>query len=175
MDALRGIHLRATAQSVPADPRQVRNEAGGFAFEVTPEVRLRRFLLLGTDGGTYYVGAQELTKDNAEVVLEFARHRTADLVAEVVAISTAGRAPRQHPALFALAAAASLGDEQGRRTALDALPLVARTGTHLFLFVRYSEQFRGWGRGLRRAVGDWYLDKPVEALAYQVVKYRSRS
>lgn len=174
MDALAGINLRATPQSEQADPRQVRNNAGGFTFEVTPEVRLRRFLVMGTDGGTFYVGEKELTKDNAAVVLDFARSNTVDLVRIVVEISTAGRAPKQNPALFALAAAASLGDEDGRRTALDALPLVARTGTHLFLFARYIEQFRGWGRGLRRAVGNWYLDKTVEDLAFQVVKYRQR-
>ena len=40
-----------------------------------------------------------------------------------------------------------------RELALAALPKVARTGTHLFLFAAYVEQFRGWGRGLRRAVG----------------------
>ncbi|WP_431970282.1 TROVE domain-containing protein [Nocardia sp. bgisy134] len=174
MDVLAGITTRATPQAERADARQARNNAGGFAFEVTPEVRLRRFLTLGTEGGTYYVRAEDLTKDNAEVVLDFARHRTAELVAEIVAISTAGRAPKQNPALFALAAAASLGDADGRRTALDALPLVARTGTHLFLFARYVEQFRGWGRGLRRAVAHWYVEKSVDDLAFQVVKYRQR-
>jgi 60 kDa SS-A/Ro ribonucleoprotein len=51
---------------------------------------------------------------------------------------------------------------------------VCRTGTHLFLFARYVEQFRGWGRGLRRAVGGWYLDRPVDDVAYQAVKYRQR-
>jgi DNA-directed RNA polymerase specialized sigma24 family protein len=56
------------------------------------------------------------------------------LVAEIVAISTAGRAPRQNPALFALAAAASLGDEDGRRTALEALPLVQRLAIELAYF-----------------------------------------
>ena len=45
---------------------------------------------------------------------------------------------------------------------LAALPAVARTGTHLFLFAGYVEQFRGWGRGLRRAVADWYVSKPVD-------------
>ena len=39
---------------------------------------------------------------------------------------------------------------------LDALPQVCRTGTHLFAFARYVEQFRGWGRSLRRGVGAWY-------------------
>jgi 60 kDa SS-A/Ro ribonucleoprotein len=36
------------------------------------------------------------------------------------------------------------------------------------------QQFRGWGRGLRRAVGDWYLARESDQLAYQVLKYRQR-
>lgn len=173
-DALSAINTRRTAQSEPADARQERNSAGGYTFTLDHAARLRRFLVLGVDGGTYYVRQAELTKDNAAIVLDLARDHTAELVAEIVAVSTAGRAPKQNPALFALAAAASLGDEDGRRTALAALPLVARTGTHLFLFARYVEQFRGWGRALRRAVGDWYLGKPVSDVAFQAVKYRQR-
>lgn len=173
-DPLTTINTRATPQSRPADPRQVPNNAGGHTFVVDELTRLRRFLVLGTDGGTYYADAPELTRDSAGVVLDLAASRTTELVSEVVTVSRAGRAPRQNPALFALAAACSLGDDDGRRTALEALPLVARTGTHLFLFARYVEQFRGWGRGLRRAVANWYLDRPVDELAYQAVKYRQR-
>jgi 60 kDa SS-A/Ro ribonucleoprotein len=174
MDQLKAVSTRQIPQTQRADARQERNSAGGYVFTVDPMARLRRFLTLGTEGGTYYVGAPELTRDAAGTVLELARTRTAETVAEVVAVSTAGRAPRQNPALFTLAAACSLGDDDGRRAALDALPLVARTGTHLFLFAGYVEQFRGWGRGLRRAVASWYLDRPVDDLAYQVVKYRQR-
>jgi 60 kDa SS-A/Ro ribonucleoprotein len=173
-DPLTAVNLRQTPQSQPADPRQRPNNAGGHTFTIDEMARLRRFLVLGTDGGTYYTDTPELTKDNAQVVLDLARTRTADLVAEIVTVSRTGRAPRQHPTLFALAAACSLGDDDGRRTALDALPLVARTGTHLFLFARYVEQFRGWGRGLRRAVANWYLTKPVPDVAFQAVKYRQR-
>jgi 60 kDa SS-A/Ro ribonucleoprotein len=36
------------------------------------------------------------------------------------------------------------------------------------------EQFRGWGRGLRRAVGQWYLGRDADALAYQLIKYQQR-
>ena len=130
--------------------------------------------MLGIDGGTYYASERELTKANAEVVLAWARDRSGELVDEVVSISTSGRAPRNNAALFALAAAAALGDAEGRKAALAALPKVARTGTHLFVFAGYVEQFRGWGRGLRRAVAGWYLSKPVDAVAYQAVKYRQR-
>jgi len=173
-DALSAINLRSTPQSQPADPRQVRNGAGGYTFGVAPLERLRRFLVLGIDGGTYYATERQLTKANAEVVLAWARERSCELVDEVVSISTLGRAPRNNAALFSLAAAAALGDAEGRQAALAALPKVARTGTHLFLFAGYVEQFRGWGRGLRRAVADWYLSKPVDDVAYQAVKYRQR-
>ncbi|HEX8204988.1 MAG TPA: TROVE domain-containing protein, partial [Solirubrobacteraceae bacterium] len=95
-------------------------------------------------------------------------------VKEIVAISEGGRAPKNDPALFALAMAAAAEDEATRKAALDALSQVARTGTHLFRFATFVEGFRGWGRGLRRAVGRWYADRPVGELAYQAVKYRRR-
>ena len=174
MDPLTSVSTRATSQLLRADERQIPNAAGGYGFALDDDTRVLRFLTLGTDGGTYYATARELTAQNAPVVLRAARERTAWLVEQVVAISTAGRAPRQNPAIFALAAAAALGDEAGRRGALDALPAVCRTGTHLFLFARYVEQFRGWGRGLRRAVARWYTEPDVDDVAFQAVKYRQR-
>ncbi|GAA4767699.1 TROVE domain-containing protein [Actinomycetospora chibensis] len=174
MDPLTSVSTRATSQLLRADERQIPNAAGGFGFALDDDTRVLRFLTLGTDGGTYYATARELTAQNASVVLRAARDRTAWLVEQVVAISAAGRAPRQNPAIFALAAAAALGDEAGRRGALDALPAVCRTGTHLFLFARYVEQFRGWGRGLRRAVARWYAEPDVDDVAFQAVKYRQR-
>ncbi|SKM81612.1 TROVE domain-containing protein [Mycobacteroides abscessus subsp. massiliense] len=174
MDVLSTISTRRTAQTVKADPRQVKNAAGGFAFAVSDEVRLHRFLTLGTDGGTYYTNAAELTRENAEVVFRAAAADPVRLVQHIVEVSVAGRAPKQNPALFALAVAAASDDVEGRRAAAAALPSVARTGTHLYLFVKYMEQFRGWGPAMKRAVGSWYLDKGVDRVAYQLVKYRQR-
>ncbi len=95
-------------------------------------------------------------------------------VARIVAVSEGGRAPKNDPALFALALAAAAEDLATRRAALAALPRVARTGTHLFQFAAFVEGARGWGRALRRAVGAWYAEQPTERLAYQLVKYRQR-
>ena len=174
MDALTEIGTRRTPQSEPADERQVPNAAGGYGFALGDDARIHRFLVLGTEAGTYYTSERELTKANAEVVLRAARDRGGWLVEQVVAVSTAGRAPRQNPAIFALAAASALGGDAGRAAALGALPAVCRTGTHLFLFSAYVEQFRGWGRGLRRAVARWYTDRDVGDVVHQVVKYRQR-
>lgn len=173
-DPLTAVTTRATPQNRPADDRQVANNAGGYTFTVSDDVAVHRFLTIGTTGGTYYVGERDHTLTAAEPVLRAARERPQWLVDRVVEISTAGRAPRQQPAILALAAAAGLGDDDGRRAALDALPRVARTGATLITFCRYARQFRGWGRGLRRAVGGWYTGRDPHRLAYQLVKYRQR-
>ena len=51
---------------------------------------------------------------------------------------------------------------------------MARTGTHLFEYARYVNELRGWGKGLRKAVSNWYMTKTESALALQSVKYRQR-
>lgn len=173
-DVLSSFATRQTAQNERADERQAKNHAGGYSFVVSDLERLRRFLTLGTDSGTYYVAAKDLTRENAETVLRLAGSDHGQLVDTIVDVSERGAAPRQNPAIFALAVAASHGSDAERSHALSVLSRVARTGTHLFLFARYVEQFRGWGRGLRRGVGSWYLDREVDALAYQAVKYRQR-
>ncbi len=175
-DPLTAISTRHTPQTEQADPRQTKNHAGGYTFVIDDMARLRRFLTLGSTGGTYYASEREHTQDNAQLVLDLARARTSEVVSAVVEISTAGRAPKQNPALFALAAAAKLGDDEGRKAAYAAVPLVARTGTHLFILASYLEQFGGWGRGTRRAIGNWYVgpERTVEQVAYQAAKYRQR-
>jgi len=173
-DPLNAIRTRFTPQTRRARADEAPNHAGGFVFTVDDITRLRRFLTLGTDGGTYYVTEHALTEENAAVVLRLAASDPRLVVDEIVAVSQAGRAPRQNPALFALAVVAGTADEAGRAYALSRLSEVARTGTHLATFAGYVQQFRGWGRGLRRAVGAWYLDKTPDALAYQVLKYAQR-
>jgi 60 kDa SS-A/Ro ribonucleoprotein len=164
-----------TPQSEPIrGTGQVPNSAGGYAWPVSEWDRLDRFLVLGSEGGTFYVRERKLTIENARVVEVLVREQGEALVKRVVELSVSGRAATNDPALFALAMAASLGDEATRKAALAALPEVARTGTHLFHWLRFVTGFRGWGRGVRRAVADWYVEKPGRKLAYQVLKYPSR-
>jgi 60 kDa SS-A/Ro ribonucleoprotein len=157
------------------DRDQVRNSAGGFVYALDAWARLDRFLILGTEGGTFYAGERELTKENAQHLTSLVRENGMRVVERIVEISKAGRAPKVSPALFALAMCAGFGDEATRRLALGpALGAVCRTGSHLLEFAAYVEQFRGWGRGLRTGVGNWYLEKAVGVLAYQVLKYQNR-
>ena len=175
MSYLKQFLGRRTPQSEAiAGTDQVPNSAGGYAWAVDDWTRLRRFLILGSEGGSYYASERALTRENAEAVIRCLKADGLRTVAEIEAVSASGSAPKNDPALFALAACAGLGDETARRATLDALAAVCRTGTHLFLFAQFVEGFRGWGRSLRRAVGQWYAAQDVDALAYQAVKYRQR-
>ena len=152
----------------------VENSAGGYVFDVSVWDRLDRFLILGTEGGTYYIGQRDLTRENVDHVLEAIRRDGPRVVHRVVEISHAGRAPKNDQALFALALCAAHGCLQTQRSALDALPKVARIGTHLFQFVSFLKGMRGFGRSVKRALGNWYTNQEVDKLALQLVKYRKR-
>ena len=169
--------LWPTGQMRPIRGRETvmaRNHAGGFAFKLDHWGRFERFLILGADGGTLYVSERALSFEN----LDAAKLALADdgprAVRMIVEISTAGRAPRNDPALVALALATAADAPETRRAALDALPKVARTGTHLFQFAEAAQRFRGWGRALRRAVAAWYDARSLDALMLQAIKYPSR-
>jgi 60 kDa SS-A/Ro ribonucleoprotein len=164
-----------TPQSLPIPgSTQVANSAGGYAWGVDDWTRLSRFLVLGSEGGSYYASEVKLTQENAHGVLRCIQADGLRTVREIVAVSDAGRAPRNDPALFALAMCAAFGNDPTRRAALEALPKVARIGTHLFHFAEYVHGMRGWGRGLREGVARWYEGQDAAALANQVVKYRQR-
>lgn len=179
-------HPRATPQSQPipnTEVPQVQNHAGGYSWQVDEWTRLDRFLILGSEGGTFYVGQQKLTAahlKNAEKILTHGTEvvRTANgmrLVARVDEVSQKGLAPKNDPALYVLALATVKGTAEVRAAAYTVLPNVARTSTHLFDFLTYRQSLGGWGRGLRRAVSNWYLGRSADSLAYQVVKYRQRN
>jgi 60 kDa SS-A/Ro ribonucleoprotein len=163
-------------QREKADPCQVMNSAGGYAFAIDDWARLQRFLVLGAEGGTYYATERKLSRENAACVERLITADGPRLVREIVEISVSGRAPKNDPAIFALAMAAKLGDLPTKQAAYAALPKVCRIGTHLFHFAEFASSIAGggWGAGMRRALARWFNDRAIDDAAFQVVKYQSR-
>lgn len=177
---MQGYHkhfsTRKTPQTEPIPGTdQTEMRSGGFGWEVDDWVRLDRFLVMGTEGGTYYVRESKLTRANAEAVLRCLKADGPRTVARIAEISDSGRAPKNDPALFALAMCAKLGNAETAQAAYRVLPKVARIGTHLFHFAEYVKAFGGLGgSGFKRAIGRWYTEKRADKLAYQAVKYQQR-
>jgi len=169
------LSKKQTPQSQPIPGKaQVQNSAGGYSFAVDDWTRLERFLILGSEGGSYYASERKLSRENADAVVRLMTVDGPRAVERIVEISESGRAPKNDPAIFALAIAASSESVETRRAALRALPKVCRIGTHLFHFAEYVDGMRGWGRALRESIARWYNEMPAEKLAYQAIKYQQR-
>ena len=162
-------------QSEPLDERQAPNSAGGYSYPVSDWTRLDRFLILGSEGGSYYASERKLTLENAEAVRRCAQEDGQRVVERIVGDRGHRARPQGWPAPSSpWRSAPQAGTRRPGSWPARRLPGVARTATHLMQFVGFSTLMRGWGRGLRSAVRDWYLGKDPKEVAYQVVKYRQR-
>lgn len=169
------VSTKATPQSQRImGTKQVKNSAGGYSWTLDSWGMLDRFLILGSEGGTYYASERKLTADSASNVMKCVGDDGLRVVRRVLEVSKEGRAPKNDPAILVLAMCAKLGDDITRKAAFEVLPEVCRIGTHLFHFIQYAENMGGWGRAQRRAIANWYNEKDPKNLMYQLIKYQQR-
>lgn len=154
---------------------QVQNNAGGFVFQVSDKTALERFLILGTEGGTYYASEKDHTLKSVAVVSRMLQQgKGKEVVDTIVEVSDAGRAPKNDPAIFALAMCLKQGDLETKRYASAAVPKVCRIGTHIFSLAEAVKSLGGWGRRTQTAFTNWYLGQTPDQLGMNLAKYQSR-
>jgi 60 kDa SS-A/Ro ribonucleoprotein len=125
------FNRRVTPQSQPIPgSTQVRNSNGGYSWAVDDWTRLDRFLILGAEGGTYYITERDLVKQNHDALIRCIKADGVRTVNRIVEISDAGRAPKNDPAIFALALVVTHGDAQAKAHGFANLSKVCRIGTH---------------------------------------------
>lgn len=170
------VQTVSTKQTEPIRGKnQVQNRAGGYGFKLNDWGRLDRFLILGHTGGTYYATQRELSFETVDCIDRCLSEDAARTVQTIVEVSLSGRAPKNDPAIFALAYVVATGNSEASALALSNLKSVCRIGTHLFDFLNACKTLgKGWGKGFMRQVGAWY-DRDPEKLAMQVTKYAQRN
>lgn len=165
-----------TPQSAPIPGREsemLSNNAGGFGFRLDDWEMLHRFLVLGSTGGTYYVGEADLTKQNADVAIRCIKADGVRTVEAAHRVNIDNRAPKVDQQLFVLALAMKHGDQTTKNRVAALAPDMLRTGTHVLHFAAMLDGLGGWNRSKRRLLANW-LTQDADRLAYQVVKYRQR-
>lgn len=174
MDYASVLNPANKTQTENAFDGQVKNNAGGYVFKIDPWKQLERFLVLGTEGGTYYVTEKKLTEENARGIVELLKLDGKRLVGTAVAFVP--RIPKRDTAIFVLALACARGDVETKALARDSINLICHTGTHFFTFLDQYKKLGGkWGSGMRKACAKWYTSKPIDKAAYQIIKYRNRA
>ena len=168
-------------------PGQVANNAGGYSFPLPMEQEWMRYLIIGSksDNGSYYQcgGAIATTISRCIMAAVSSAATCAHLIRDIVDVSVKGRAPKQEMTMMSLAAAIVFPpDNACKAQALAAVGQVCRIPTHLFMLVQYirdlsqdkSKPGKGFGKGVRRALTEYYTSRGGLELAVLVTKYKNR-
>src|SRR5207244_12601096 len=81
------------SQPIPGS-NQVRNSGGGYSWQADDWTRFDRFLILGAEGGTYYITERDLVKQNHDAIVRCVKADGIRAVNRIVEISDSGRAPK---------------------------------------------------------------------------------
>src|SRR5699024_3203607 len=83
-------------------PHQVENNEGGFLYEISNIDRLRRFLILGTEGGTYYAAQGDHPRQALTFLATMAASEPVHYWGTLLEVATENLAPRHSTVLYAL-------------------------------------------------------------------------
>lgn len=152
-----------------------KNNAGGYSFTIDKWTMLDRFLITGSEGGTYYVGERKHTQQNFENLATCVREDGVRVVSRVLELDRENRAPKMDPLIFALAFTQDNGDIATKAAAGIALQTVLRTGTHFFMYMDVLKALgASMSRSKRTALGKALNAIPTAKLAFLMYKYANR-
>lgn len=188
-DPLARVTTTVTPQTQPIPGREadmIRNSAGGYSFTKDSLRKVEDFLILGTTGGTYYCGEDKLTVTNVGWLAEAIQAggvAVVNLIRDISA-SRPPRAPKNRPAVYALAQVFATGDAAAVQAAKAVFADVVRTTDHLSMFTGYYKAAKGkatghgtalvTGRAVRTAMASWFLAGDADSVAWKALKARQR-
>lgn len=155
-------------------PGMVKNDGGGASYAISNWSFLERFLIIGAESGTYYLGQEKHQTRNVDNVLKCIKENGKKVVDTIVDVSVSGKSMKNDSAIYALALCFAHGDLETKLAAEQALIKVCRTGTHILMFSAFIKSMRGFGKVVSRAINSWYYSKSDINLAIQLSKYQQR-
>jgi hypothetical protein len=168
-------------------PGQVANNAGGYSFPLPLEQEWMRYLIIGSksDNGSFYqCGGAIATTISKCIMAAVSSPATCEhLIRDIIDVSVNARAPKQEMTMMSLAAAIVFArDQTCKAQALAAINQVCRIPTHLFMLVQYIRDIsqdkakpgKGFGKGVRRVLTEYYTSRGGLELAVLVTKYKNR-
>jgi 60 kDa SS-A/Ro ribonucleoprotein len=167
--------LTATPITEPiAGKTMIQNSSGVYVFQVSDWMHLKRFLVLGASGPSFYATQNDIVKESHDTIVKLIKSNGVQVLDECYRTSINNLAPKQEPLLFTLALIATYGDEAAKNALKANFNKMVRTGTFLLKFVNFMNSLRGWGRFPKSLISNWFNSQDAKNLAYQVTKYNNR-
>ena len=130
--------------------------ANAPAWPATEWERFDRFLIFGSERGTYFMRERTLSVEQATDVLACIAADGPRVVRRIVELSALGRVMSNDTCVFALALAAAVGNVATRTMALEAVPEVARKKHDARLFGKYLQALESTRGDVPNASGTWH-------------------
>lgn len=171
------LHNAVGRQTVQTElDGMVKNHGGGFSYEITPDVLLDRFLVMGT-ATSQYVGPDRLSVEALGRLLPMIQKRPLHCANVAVKAVVENRVLSKVPALFVYAAAHCHAMPNDRRKISLMLPDVVKTLSDmqtLFSFIKGTFG-RTFSTSFTKAIRRWFANTPDSKLINQALKYRTRN
>lgn len=152
---------------------QVKNLANGYAFKANNFTALRRWLLTGSLTNSFYQSSTEMTELNINLLKECVLNNPKRTAEEILNASKTGTMASQHTAILALVYL-SMGDYLAKNEFRNIFPLIIRTASHLYEFMSYVKELRGFGQLIHNTIKNWFKDHTLKDIEYQFLKYQNR-
>lgn len=150
-----------------------KNLAGGYVFKADDWQVLRRWLLTGSMGNSFYQSADDMTSQNLQVLEALIEVDPVKVGAEILYAMNKG--VNVHTPILALVYLSLGNSPKAKQEFRTVFPEVIRTASHLYEFISYTKHLRGFGSTIHKAVGSWFEKKDTDGLEYQFLKYQNRS
>ncbi len=157
------------------------NSCGKEVYKVSDVNFLKRFLILGCENGTYYIGKNDLTFKNLSCIERLITSSDPSVIVNV-AREYMSKVYKKDYILYVLARCCASSIMNLRESAYELASEICKIPTHLFMFIEYCEACNklfngstGWNRIHKKMITDWYLDKNIMKLVYLVTKYKNRN
>lgn len=149
----------------PDRPEMIKNEAGGYGWKMDDLAIVKRWLLTGSMGNFFYQTEEKITDLNLEVF-----HRIHPVKLKELIVEASKEGLNNHTPILALTHLSKMDSGAFK----DIFQIVIRTASHLYEFLNYVKELRGFGRSIHKAVKNWLKEMDVDRAAYQFLKYQSR-
>lgn len=169
-----------------------KNSCDKNVFRIDDISQVKRFLILGSESGTYYVAARDLTGLNIACLDRLLETDKRCLLLDIIRdLENNNRCKNKDTIIYALAACCTLHlnshlnskeSIEFRKKAYVLMREICRIPTHLFLFIHFCKSISqiknnstGWNNIHKKAITEWYNDKKPRDLVFLTTKYKNRS
>lgn len=168
---------------VPVDSHQVRNDAGGYVYQMGEKSRIFQFLVMGTTN-SYYTSREELLDSRLKDVRVLVNKYPVWTLEKVTSVDARGISQKHNALILVCAILLYHEDQNVRSLARKTLKPLIRTGYHALSYLNYINAVRnferaqgrkaGFGRAKVSVLRDWLEGLSSRELVLQRIKYHNR-